>query len=134
MIQLSPTRVYTWIASIGLLLQGASTLLALLVPAVDRAIPLLLAETHMVPAHSVLHIGSGLVGFALLCFGGSWGSRAFSIGFGLFYVGLGASGALTGQPMLLHLNPFDHPFHVVVGGAGLLAVAVELAMTRRKSA
>jgi Domain of unknown function (DUF4383) len=130
---LSPTRAYTWIASIGLFLQGTGTLFALLVPAVDRALPMLLAETHMVPAHSALHIVSGLIGFALLRFGGSRGSRIFSIGFGLFYVGLGVSGALSGEPVLLHLMPFDHPFHVVVGGAGLLAVAAELAMTRRRS-
>ena len=133
-MHLTPTRAYTWIASTGLFLQGTITLIARLVPAVDRAVPFLLAETHMVPAHSVLHIVSGLIGFALLRFGGSWGSRIFALGFGLFYAGLGVSGALTGEPVLLHLIPFDHPFHVVVGGAGLLAVAVEWAMTRRNSA
>ena len=103
-MHLTPTRAYTWIASSGLFLQGIITLIALLVPAVDRAVPFLLAETHMVPAHSVLHIVSGLIGFALLRFGGSRGSRIFALGFGLFYVGLGVSGALTGEPVLLHFT------------------------------
>jgi hypothetical protein len=122
---MSLTRAYTWVASVGLFLQGASTLIALLVPAVDRAIPFLLHETQMIPSHSALHIASGVIGFLVLAFGGAVGASRFSLWFGLFYAALGAGGALTGQRFGLGLKPFDHPFHLVLGGVGLLAVAIE---------
>ena len=121
----SPTRVYTWIASLGLFFQGMSTLIALLVPAVDRAIPFLLHETQMIPSHSLLHIASGLIGFAVLRFGGVVGPRRFALGFGLFYVGLAIAGALSAHPLGIGLKPFDHSFHAVLGGFGLIAAAVE---------
>lgn len=121
----SPTRAYTWVASVGLFLHGASTLLALLVPTVDQAIPLLLHETRMIHSHSLLHIASGLVGFATLRFGGSVGPRRFALWFGLFYVALAVVGPLSGHPLGIGLQPFDHYFHAAVGGFGLLAVAVE---------
>jgi hypothetical protein len=129
-MRISPTGVYTWIASLGLLLQGTVTLAALLVPALDHAMPLILHETQMVPVHSLLHIASGIAGFALLRFGGGTGRWIFSIGFGLLYLGLGIAGFFTGGPPALSLKPFDHPFHLVVGGAGLVAAAVEFAMAR----
>ena len=122
---MSATRVYTWIASVGLFVQGTSTLIASLVPAVDRAIPFLLHETKMIPSHSALHIASGLIGFAALHFGGSIGPRRFALWFGLFYVALAIAGALSGRPLGIGLQPFDHYFHAVLGGFGLLAVAVE---------
>jgi hypothetical protein len=119
------TRLYTWIASVGLLAQGASTLAALWVPAFDRAVPALLLETQMVANHSLLHIATGLLGFATLAFGGSTGPRRFAIGFGLFYVALALAGERSGQPLCLGLKPFDHPFHAVLGGFGLLAAALD---------
>jgi hypothetical protein len=128
-MRFNPTRIYTWIASVGLFLQGASTLTALLVPAVDRAMPGLLQQTQMIPVHSVLHILSGLLGFAALR-AGSLGTRSFALGFGLFYLGLGVAGAAGPHELGLGLKPFDHPFHLVLGGFGLVAVAVELIWAR----
>jgi hypothetical protein len=133
MMRISPTRAYTWVASLGLFLQGTVTLAALLVPAVDGAMPVILGETQMVASHSLLHIVSALIGFAVLRVGGPPGTRRFALGFGLFYVGLGIAGAFTGQPLLLSLKPFDHPFHIVLGGLGLLAVTAEIAMPRAAS-
>ena len=128
-MRFKPTRLYTWIASVGLFLQGASTLTALLVPAVDRAIPGLLEQTQMIPTHSVLHILSGLLGFAALR-AESFGTRSFALGFGLFYVGLGIAGGTGTHQFGLGLKPFDHPFHIVLGGFGLVAVAVEMIWAR----
>jgi len=83
--------------------------------------------------HSLLHIASGLAGFALLTAGGDRGTRAFALGFGLFYVALGFSGMLADQPQFLVLKPFDHPFHMVVGVTGVIAFAVEIALKRTAS-
>jgi hypothetical protein len=121
----SPTRAYTWVASVGLFLQGTSTLAANLVPAFDRAFPMLLHETQMIPSHSALHIASGLIGFAVLRYGAAAGLRRFALCFGLFYVTLAVLGALSGWPLGIGLRPFDHSFHAVLGGFGLFAVAVE---------
>jgi hypothetical protein len=123
-MSLSPTRAYTWIASIGLFLQGGSTLAAQLVPAIDHAMPMLLEETRMIPSHSLLHIASGLIGFAALRSGGraTW---LFALGFGTFYVALAIVGIKSGLPLGIGLQPFDHSFHAVLGGFGLLAAAIE---------
>jgi hypothetical protein len=123
-MRFSPTRAYTWVASIGLFLQGASTLIARVVPAVDQAVPFLLHETKMIPSHSLLHIASGLIGFGALRYGAT-GAWRYALWFGLFYVALAIGGALSGQPLGIGLQPFDHYFHAVLGGSGLLAVAVE---------
>jgi hypothetical protein len=129
-MRISPTRAYTWVASVGLFVQGTSTLIASLVPAVDHAIPFLLHETKMIPSHSLLHTASGLVGFATLRFGGSVGPRRYALWFGLFYVALAVVGPLSGHPLGIGLQPFDHYFHAVLGGFGLLAVAVEYLRAR----
>jgi hypothetical protein len=126
---LSPTRAYTWVASIGLFLQGASTLAANLIPAFDHAVPMLLHETKMIPSHSILHTASGLIGFAALYAGGN-GPRRFALWFGTFYVALAVVGVATGWPLGIGLQPFDHSFHAVLGGAGLIAVAIESWRTR----
>jgi hypothetical protein len=123
-LSVSPTRAYTWVASIGLFLQGASTLAANLIPAFDRAFPMLLHETQMIPSHSLLHTASGLIGFAALYAGGS-GPRRFALWFGLFYVALAIVGVTTGWQLGIGLQPFDHSFHALLGGFGLIAVAVE---------
>ncbi|MBI5717454.1 MAG: hypothetical protein HZC37_07185 [Burkholderiales bacterium] len=122
------TRVYTWVASLGLLAQGAATLAALLVPAIDRAMPALLQETQMVASHSLLHIGTGMLGLAALAWRGRGGTdwpRRFAIGFGLFYVVLAVAGERSGAPLCLGLKPFDHSVHAVLGGIGLLAAAID---------
>ncbi len=113
------TRAYAWFAGVFLLLQGSSTLAFRLVPALDRAVPALLEQTRMVPAHSVLHIVTALLAFATLRWGNVFG---FALGFGLFYVALAVSGWFSGSELCLGLQPFDHPFHLLLGGLGLLAV------------
>lgn len=115
---------YTLISGGFLLLQGASTLLFRLVPALDNAFPALLATTHMIPVHSLLHIATGLLALAILRWGVARGAWWFALGFGLFYTGLGLAGVLTGQQFGLGLQPFDHPFHLVAGLPGLLAAAI----------
>ena len=118
-----PSRAYTGFAGLFLLAQGASTLTALLVPAVDRAAPWLLELTRMVPVHSSLHLATAALAFLALALGAA---RFFSLGFGLFYTVLGVIGWTTGQQLCLSLQPFDHPFHIVLGGLGLLAAGSEL--------
>ena len=109
---MSPTRAYTWFASVGSFLQGTSTLFTSIIP-------------HMIPSHSGLHIATGLIGFATLRFGGSAGPRRFALWFGLFYTALAIAGPLSGHPLGLGLIPADNYIHAVLGGLGLLAVAVE---------
>ena len=121
-MSLSATRGYTWIASIGLFLQGGSTLAAQLVPGIDHAMPMLLDESKMIPSHSLLHIASGLIGFAALRSGATW---LFALGFGTFYVALAIVGIRSGLPLGIGLQPFDHSFHAVLGGFGLLAAAID---------
>jgi len=125
-----PARLYSWIASVGLILQGTSTLAARLVPAIDQAFPVLLQQTKMIPSHSVLHILTALIGFAALRSGSDRGPLLFALLFGLFYVALSASGAYSGHHMGIGLQPFDHSFHAVLGAAGILAALIELAWAK----
>ncbi len=128
---LSPARIYAWFCALFLLLQGASTLAARLVPAVDRAFPLLLATTRMVPKHSLLHIATAVLAFGALALGAraAWWFAAL---FGTFYAALGVIGAsglaggggaeeLCGVTAALGLQTFDHPFHVLLGLLGMVA-------------
>jgi Domain of unknown function (DUF4383) len=119
-----------------LLLQGVSTLVFRLYPPLDQAFPALLAVTQMVPPHSILHIVTGLLALGILFWGGERGAFWFAVGFGIFYLGLAFLGMMTGEPHGLGLQPFDHPFHILVGGLGLLAASIVLYQTRnrRKSA
>jgi hypothetical protein len=123
-------RLFTWVASLGLVAQGSSTLTALLVPAVDRAMPALLQQTQMEVPHSLLHIASGLLGLATLAVGGTVWPRRFAIGFGLFYVALAIAGERSGQPLCLGLKPFDHSFHAVLGSVALLAAGIDTIRAR----
>lgn len=120
-----PARLYTAVAGIFLLLQGTSTLAFRLYPPLDRALPALLATTQMIPTHSILHIVTGLLAVVMLYRGGERGAFWFALGFGLFYLGLGLAGMLSGHPMGLGLQPFDHPIHLVLGVVGLLAAYLE---------
>ena len=115
---------YVWVIGGFLLLQGSSTLLFRLVPALDAAFPALLAITQMIPIHSMLHIVTGLMGLAILRAGGARGAWWFALGFGVFYTGLGLVGQISGQQLGLGLQPFDHAFHLVAGVPGLLAAAI----------
>lgn len=118
-------RSYVWLVTVVLLAQGVSTLLALTVPAIDRRLPALLQQTQMVPAHSLLHIATGLAGLGVLLVGGRPWAHRFAVAFGLFYLGLSIAGELSGSPLCLGLKRFDHPFHAVLGALGLLAAAFD---------
>ena len=125
-------RLYTAISGIFLLLQGTSTLAFRLYPSLDRAFPQLLAVTQMVPAHSILHILTGLIAFAILRWGGEQGSFWFATGFGLFYTGLALFGMATMHPTVLRLQPFDHPFHFLLGGLGIITAVIYFYLYMRK--
>jgi hypothetical protein len=120
----SPTRFYTAFSGIFLLLQGTSTLAFRLVPALDEAFPALLSVTRMIPPHSILHILTGIAALAVLSRGEERSSFWFAAGFGIFYTGLAFFGMITHVPTVLGLQPFDHPFHLVLGMLGLLAAGL----------
>ena len=114
-------RGITALFAVGLLLQGALTLLARLVPAVDRAAPAILRLTRMLPPHSWLHIVTGLMALWVLVQGPADGPRRFLLGFAVFYAALGIVGPVGGGRLGLGLQPFDHAIHLVIGGAALTA-------------
>jgi hypothetical protein len=114
-----PARWYTGLAGVFLLLQGTSTLAFRLVPALDTAFPPLLETTHMMPLHSTLHIVTGVLALWALARGGARGPWWFAVGFGAFYTGLAVVGIATHRPTIFELQPFDHPFHLVLGLVGL---------------
>ena len=103
----------------GMLMQGGLTLLARLVPAVDRAVPAILGQTQMIAPHSLLHVATGLLALGILLKGPEDGPWKFLLGFGLFYTALGVSGAFSGRQFGLGLQVFDHPIHIVLGGVAL---------------
>jgi Domain of unknown function (DUF4383) len=88
----------------------------------------------MIAPHSTLHIVTGLAALGLLAWGGKRGTFWFSVGFGLFYSGLALLGMITMQPTALGLQPFDHPFHLLVGGLGLAAAGLSYGVDLRKKA
>ena len=114
---------YTLVVGGFLLLQGTSTLLFRLVPALDAAFPALLGTTKMIPIHSLLHITTGVLALAVIRWGGVRGTWWFALGFGTFYTLLGLTGLMIGDVLGLGLQPFDHPFHLVAGVPGLLTAA-----------
>lgn len=120
----NPTRLYTAVVGIFLLLQGMSTLAFRLHPPLDKAFPQLLAVTQTVPAHSALHILTGLLALGLLFWGGERGLFWFSVGFGIFYTGLALYGYGTHAHTIFGLQPFDHPIHLLIGLLGLAVAGV----------
>ena len=129
-----PARLYALFIGVVLTLQGASTLAFRLYPPLDRAFPLLLDLTKMIPPHSLLHLGSGLVALWALFWGRPRAPFWFALAFGLFYVGLAIVGQVSGHHLGLGLHPFDHPFHVLLGAPGLLAAAIEFYLARERKA
>ena len=125
------SRTFTTFAGGFLLLQGVSTLLFLLVPGLDRAFPTLLNVTQMVEAHSIVHIASGLLAFAILRVSDHRGTMLFAAVFGAFYAGLGLVGMFSSQLAGLGMQPFDHPFHLLVGGLGLAAASFDYRASQR---
>jgi hypothetical protein len=128
-----PTRLYTAFSGIFLLLQGTSTLAFRLFPSLDEAFPALLAITQMVPPHSILHILTGVIALIVLLRGGQRGTFWFALLFGAFYFGLAIFGIVTGHRTMLGLQPFDHPFHLLLGGLGFLAVAIALSKSQKRN-
>jgi hypothetical protein len=116
-----------------LLFQGVVTGLFLLVDPLDEAFPAVLDTTRMVPEHSALHVVTGLLALALLRWGNTRALWWFAAGFGCFYTALGLGGLVTGHHLGLELQPFDHPFHLVVGITGLLAAGAGLRARRSRS-
>jgi hypothetical protein len=127
-----PTRFYTAFSGIFLLLQGTSTLAFRLFPPLDQAFPALLAITQMIPPHSILHILTGMIALIVLLRGGQRATFWFALLFGAFYFGLAVFGMATGHATMLGLQPFDHPFHLALGGLGLLAVGVALYQSQER--
>jgi hypothetical protein len=128
----SPTRLYTAFSGIFLLLQGTSTLAFRLIPSLDEAFPALLSVTRMIPPHSILHILTGIVALVVLFHGEERGAFWFAAGFGIFYTGLAFFGMLTHVPTVLGLQPFDHPFHLVLGVLGLVSVGLDLYLSQSR--
>lgn len=128
-----PTRLYTAVAGIFLLLQGISTLAFRLFPALDQAFPQLLSVTQMIPPHSLLHIFTGLLALGMLA-RGSDGPYWFALGFGLFYTALAVFGMISGHATMLGLHSFDHPFHLLLGVLGLAAAGFQRYQTKGKGA
>jgi hypothetical protein len=127
-----PTRLYTAFIGIVLLLQGTSTLAFRLYPPLDEAFPALLAITQMVPHHSLLHILTGVIALIVLLRGGPRGPFWFAFLFGAFYLGLATFGMLIGHATVLHLQPFDHPFHLALGALGFLAVGADMYQSQKR--
>jgi len=119
-----PAHLYTAASGIFLLLQGISTLMFRLYPPLDQAFPALLATTHMIPIHSTLHIVTGILAVVILYRDKEREAFWFALGFGLFYLGLGLTGLISGHQMGLGLQPFDHPIHLALGLVGLFAAGV----------
>ncbi|MGI8876431.1 MAG: DUF4383 domain-containing protein [Egibacteraceae bacterium] len=107
-----------------LLAQGLVTGAFQLVTPLDDAFPVLLEATRMVPQHSLLHLGTGLLALAVLRRGSVRAAWVFALGFGAFYTALGVGGLAGGNPLGLGLQPFDHPFHLIAGVPGLVAAAL----------
>ncbi len=115
-----PARAYAWFCGAFLFAQGTTTLAARLFPRFDRMVPALLETTRMMPVHSVLHITTALLAF-LAIFLGKRATWWFALGFGSFYAGLALLGFASGRALGLGLQPFDHPFHLLLGGLGIAA-------------
>ena len=124
--------IYTWAVGSFLLLQGTSTLLFRLVPALDAAFPALLAVTQMIPIHSLLHIATGVLALGMIYLGGPRGVWWFALLFGLFYTAFGLVGIVTNAQLGLGLQPFDNPFHLLAGVPGLVAAAVAANASRTR--
>ncbi len=117
-------RTYTLLAGIFLLLQGTSTLAFRLYAPLDHAFPLLLAATQMHPPHSWLHIVTGLLALAAIFSRRPRSGLYFAAGFGVFYTGLALYGLFSHKATWLELQPFDHPFHLLLGLAGIVCAAL----------
>jgi len=115
---------YTALVGWFFLVQGIITFLFNVIPSLDQAFPILLKVDPIAAPHSLLHILLGVVAITALFKGGVQGPYLASLGIGAFYVILAVAGFTDGRGLGLGLQSFDHPFHLGVGLAGLLAGAV----------
>jgi hypothetical protein len=93
----------------------------LLVGVIGFASPRLLLA-HLTPPHNVVHIVSGVIALYFGFAGSLSGAKAFSLLFGLVYLGLGILGLAFGAPPEriwdvgpLHLGTSDHAIHLILG-------------------
>jgi len=96
------------------------------------AMPNLLGA-HLMPAHNVIHLASGVISLYLGLKGSLSAARMFGFVFGAVYLLLGVAGFLLGTaggannevlfrvvPGTLELGTIDHIIHVVIGAVYLL--------------
>ena len=82
-----------------------------------------LMETHLTPAHNIVHLVSGAVSLYIGTKGSLSAARSFCIIFGLVYGLLGVCGYLLGKPdhLLTIYDPYllfgtmDHYIHIGIG-------------------
>jgi hypothetical protein len=112
-------RSYLWVVGVGLLVQGALTLVSIAIWGDAGA-----HRTHGVlnhdARHGLLHV---LWGLALLVTVNLKSRARFLIGdalvIGVFYIGLGVLGIVTHNPFGLLLGPGENGFHLIVGSSAL---------------
>jgi len=100
----------------------------LLVGVCGFAAPRLLGA-HLTPPHNLVHIVSGVIALYFGFAGTLSGARAFSLIFGVVYLGLGILGLVLGNPAMermWHIGPLelgfvDHGIHLILGAAFLAA-------------
>jgi hypothetical protein len=93
----------------------------LLVGVAGFASPALLGA-HLSPPHNVVHIVSGVIALYFGFAGALSGAKAFSLVFGVVYLGLGICGMAFGAGAErmwmvgpLHLGQVDHGIHILLG-------------------
>jgi len=81
-----------------------------------------LLGAHLSPIHNVVHIVSGVIALYFGFAGSLSGAKAFSLVFGVVYLGLGILGMAAGAPPdrmwsvgPLHLAQVDHGIHILLG-------------------
>ena len=81
-----------------------------------------LLGAHLTPPHNVVHIVSGVIALYFGFAGALSGAKAFSLIFGVVYLGLGICGMAfgTGAERMwmvgpLHFGQVDHGIHILLG-------------------
>ena len=81
-----------------------------------------LLGAHLIPAHNVVHIVSGVIALYFGFAGTLSGAKGFSLVFGVLYLALGTCGMAlgTGPERMwmigpLHLGQIDHAIHILLG-------------------
>jgi hypothetical protein len=82
--------------------------------------------------HSIFHSITGVIALIVLFRGELRGTFWFALLFGAFYFGLAIFGIVVGHATILGLQPFDHPFHLALGGLGFLAVGIALYQSQKE--